>query len=206
MTLPDFLTYAVALAIAAAIPGPGVIAIVARALGAGLRPTLPMLFGLVLGDVIYLAAAILGLAYIASSFGTLFVVIKYAGAAYLVWMAIGFWRAGVTAETIDARADKGGALAGFVAGLLVTLGNPKTMVFYLALLPTLIDMTAVTMADFAILIAVTFLVLVAVMAPYAGLAGRARIFLRTPRALKALNRFAATCLGGAAIAIAARAS
>ncbi|CAJ1391433.1 MAG: LysE family translocator [Roseitalea sp.] len=205
MTLPDFLTYAIALAIAAAIPGPGVIAIVARALGAGLRPTLPMLFGLVLGDVVYLAAAILGLAYVASTFGTLFVVIKYAGAAYLVWMAIGFWRAGVTAETIDAKADGGGAVAGFVAGLLVTLGNPKTMVFYLALLPTLIDMTAVTMADFTILIAVTFLVLVAVMVPYAGLAGRARIFLRTPRALKALNRFAATCLGGAAVAIAARA-
>lgn len=178
MTLPDFLTYAIALAIAAAIPGPGVIAIVARALGAGLRPTLPMLFGLVLGDVVYLAAAILGLAYVASTFGTLFVVIKYAGAAYLVWMAIGFWRAGVTAETIDAKADGGGAVAGFVAGLLVTLGNPKTMVFYLALLPTLIDMTAVTMADFTILIAVTFLVLVAVMVPYAGLAGRARIFLR----------------------------
>jgi threonine/homoserine/homoserine lactone efflux protein len=206
MTLPDFLTYAVALAIAAAIPGPGVIAIVARALGAGLRPTLPMLFGLVLGDVIYLAAAILGLAYVASTFGTLFIVIKYTGAAYLVWMAIGFWRAGVTAETIDAKSDGDEALAGFVAGLLVTLGNPKTMVFYLALLPTLIDMTAVTVADFTILIAVTFLVLVAVMVPYAGLAGRARIFLRTPRALKALNRFAATCLGGAAVAIAARAS
>ena len=76
MTLPDFLTYAIALAIAAAIPGPGVIAIVARALGAGLRPTLPMLFGLVLGDVVYLAAAILGLAYVASTFGTLFVVIN----------------------------------------------------------------------------------------------------------------------------------
>ncbi|MCR9122068.1 MAG: LysE family translocator [Phyllobacteriaceae bacterium] len=206
MTLPDFLTYAVALAIAAAIPGPGVIAIVARALGAGLRPTLPMLFGLVLGDVIYLAAAILGLAYVASTFGTLFIVIKYAGAAYLVWMAIGFWRAGVTVERIDAKSNGGGAVAGFVAGLLVTLGNPKTMVFYLALLPTLIDMTAVTMADFTILIVVTFLVLVAVMVPYAGLAGRARIFLRTPRALKALNRFAATCLGGAAVAIAARAS
>ncbi|MBO6637122.1 MAG: LysE family translocator [Roseitalea sp.] len=206
MTLPDFLTYAVALAIAAAIPGPGVIAIVARALGAGLRPTLPMLLGLVLGDVIYLAAAILGLAYAASTFGSVFIVIKYAGVAYLVWMAIGFWRAGVTPEAIDAKADSGGALSGFMAGLLVTLGNPKTMVFYLALLPTLIDMTVVTMADFTILIGVTFAVLVTVLLPYAGLAGRARIFLRTPRALKALNRFAATCLGGAAVAIAARAS
>jgi len=206
MTLADFLTYAVALAIAAAIPGPGVIAIVARALGGGLRPTLPMLFGLVLGDVIYLAAAILGLAYIASTFGALFVVIKYAGAAYLVWLALGFWRAGVTAETIDARSGRGGPAAALVAGLLVTLGNPKTMVFYLALLPTLIDMTAVTVADFAVLMVVTFLVLVAVMVPYAGLAGRARMFLQTPRALKALNRFAATCLGGAAVAIAARAN
>ena len=83
MTLTGFLTYALALGIAAAIPGPGVIALIARALGSGFRPTLPMLFGLALGDVVYLGAAVLGLAYIASTFGTAFMVIKYLGAAYL---------------------------------------------------------------------------------------------------------------------------
>lgn len=203
MTLASFLTYAIALAIAAAIPGPGVIALVARALGSGFRPTFPMLLGLALGDVIYLSAAVLGLAYIAATFGTVFVVLRYAGAAYLAWMAISFWRSGITAETVTAR-RAGGPVASFMAGLLVTLGNPKTMVFYLALLPTLLDLSAVSATDLALLIGVTFIVLIATLSPYVMLAGRARHLLQSPKSLKVMNRFAASCLMGAAAAIAVR--
>lgn len=205
MTLAGFLTYALALGIAAAIPGPGVIALVARALGSGFRPTLPMLFGLALGDVVYLAAAVLGLAYVASTFGTAFMVIKYLGAAYLVWMAISFWRAGVTTEKVSARAA-GDALSSFLAGFMVTMGNPKVIVFYLALLPTFVDLSSVTATDFVVLIVLTFLVLVAVLTPYIGLAGRARHMLQSPKALKVMNRIAATFLAGAAAAIATRAN
>ncbi|MEM1377101.1 MAG: LysE family translocator, partial [Pseudomonadota bacterium] len=104
MELTSFVTYAVALAIAAVIPGPGVIALVANALGAGFRHTFPMVLGLTLGDVIYLAAAVLGLAYLAQTFGAAFVIIKYCGAAYLAWMAIKMWRAGITAHTVEANA------------------------------------------------------------------------------------------------------
>ncbi|MEN0001462.1 MAG: LysE family translocator [Pseudomonadota bacterium] len=203
MEWTSFATYAVALAIAAIIPGPGVIALVANALGAGFRHTIPMLIGLTLGDVIYLAAAILGLAYLATMFGSAFVVIKYCGAAYLLWMAFKMWRSGFTERTVEARAGRDAA-ATFSAGLLVTLGNPKTIVFYLALLPNLMDLTAVTATDFAVLVALTFVVLVITMTPYIALAGRARALLRTPRSLRLVNRIAATFLGGAAITIAAR--
>lgn len=203
MEITGFITYAIALAIAAAIPGPGVIALVARALGSGFRPTLPMLLGLVLGDVIYLAAAVLGLAYLAATFGSIFIVLKYAGAAYLLYMAWGFWYSGITAETIGAK-KAGGVIGAFSAGLLVTLGNPKTIIFYLALLPNLIDLSSITRLDFVALVAITFAVLVVVLLPYIGAAGRARLLLQTPRALKALNRFAASCLAGAAAAIALR--
>ena len=205
MELANFVTYAVALAIAAAIPGPGIIALVARALGSGFRPTLPMLFGLAVGDVVYLLAAVLGLAWVASTFGTVFLVLKYAGAAYLVWMAWTFWHAGVTAEDIESRKAQG-PFASAMAGLLVTLGNPKTIIFYLALLPNLFDLATVTAGDLAILIAVTFAVLFVVMVPYIALAGRARMLMRSPRALKTMNRFAATFLGGAATAIALKAA
>ncbi|MAS07013.1 MAG: lysine transporter LysE [Ahrensia sp.] len=205
MTLAGFLTYALALGIAAAIPGPGVIALVARALGSGFRSTVPMLFGLALGDVVYLSAAVLGLAYIASTFGTAFMVIKYAGVAYLLWMAVSFWRKGVTAEKVAAQ-SAGDALSSFLAGFMVTLGNPKVIVFYLALLPTFLDLSTVTPVDFGVLIVLTFAVLVAVMIPYIGLAGRARHMLQSPRALKMLNRIAASFLAGAATAIAVRAN
>ncbi|MEM8540040.1 MAG: LysE family translocator [Pseudomonadota bacterium] len=205
MTFANFLTYAIALAIAVAVPGPGIIALVARALGSGFRPTLPMVLGLALGDVVYLAAAILGLTYIASAFGTIFIVLKYAGAAYLLYMAWGFWQQGITAEKIASKkADSG--WNSFTAGFLVTLSNPKVMVFYLALLPTFFDLTVVTVLDFFLLIGLTFIVLLCVLLPYIGLAGRARAMLQTPKTLKVMNRFAATCLAGAAAAIATRAN
>ncbi|MEL6435264.1 MAG: LysE family translocator, partial [Pseudomonadota bacterium] len=168
MELSNFVTYAVALGIAAVIPGPGVIALVANALGAGFRHTFPMLLGLTLGDVIYLAAAILGLAWLAQTFGAAFVVIKYCGAAYLAWMAWKMWRSGITGQTVEANAGRN-VWATFGAGLFVTLGNPKTIVFYLALLPNLMDLTSVTPAGFATLVIITFAVLVVTMTPYIAL-------------------------------------
>jgi len=149
--------------------------------------------------------AVLGLAYVASTFGTAFMVIKYLGAAYLVWMAVTFWRAGVTTEKVSAE-TAGSAFSAFLAGFMVTLGNPKVIVFYLALLPTFLDLSTVTAADFAVLIVLTFAILVAVLTPYVGLAGRARHMLQSPGALKMLNRTAATFLAGAAAAIATRAN
>jgi len=204
MTLTGFLTYAGALAIAAAIPGPGVVALVARALGSGFRSSLFMALGLVLGDLTYLSAVVLGLAVLAQTFGTAFLVVKWIGVAYLAWLAWTFWHTGIRATTVNAERTRDGAFASILAGLLVTLGNPKTMVFYLAITPTIIDIASVTPTDFGMLVAVTAMVLLVVLVPYLVLAARARWFLSTPRALKALNRTAATVMAGAAVAIAAR--
>jgi threonine/homoserine/homoserine lactone efflux protein len=204
MTLAGFLAYSLALAIAAAIPGPGVTALVARALGSGFRSALAMSFGLVVGDLTYLTAVVLGLALVAQTFGTAFLVIKWLGVAYLTWLAWSFWKSGITPENVEARKGKGGLAASFLAGLTVTLGNPKTMIFYLALTPTLVDLRTITFADYAILAALTVVVLLVVLVPYLALAAKARWFLKTPRALKALNRTAAAFMAGAALAIASR--
>ena len=204
MTLAGFIAYSGALALAAAIPGPGVTALVARALGTGFRSALFMSLGLVLGDLTYLTAVVLGLAIVAQTFGMVFLVIKWAGVAYLAYLAWTFWTSGITAENIEARKAKGGFFASFLAGLTVTLGNPKTMIFYLAITPTIVDLKAITLADYGILALLTIIVLLVVLVPYLALAAKARWFLKTPRALKALNRTAATFMAGAAAAIAAR--
>jgi threonine/homoserine/homoserine lactone efflux protein len=204
MTLAGFITYSAALALAAAIPGPGVAALVARALGSGFRSSLFMALGLVVGDLTYLTAAVLGLAFIAQTFGAVFLVIKWLGVAYLVYLAWNFWTSGITVEKVKARKGRGGAVSSFVAGLMVTLGNPKTMIFYLALTPTLVDLRTITAVDFGILVLCTIAVLLIVLVPYLALAAKARWFLATPRALKALNRTAAAFMVGAAAAIAAR--
>jgi len=204
MTLTGFLAYSAALGIAAAIPGPGVTALVARALGSGFRSSLAMSFGLMLGDLTYLTAVVLGLAFVAQEFGMVFLAIKWAGVAYLAFLGWRFWTAGIRPETVEARNGKGGLLSSFVAGLTVTLGNPKTMIFYLALVPTLVDLHSLTVADYGVLVGCTVFVLLVVLVPYLALAARARQLLKAPRALKALNRTAASFMGGATVAIALR--
>ncbi len=204
MTLAGFITYCGALAVAAAIPGPGITALVARALGSGFRSSLYMALGLLLGDIAYLTAVVLGLAFVAQTFGTVFLVIKWVGVAYLAYLAYVFWTTGITPEAIQAKKSRADFLNSFMAGLTVTLGNPKTMIFYLALVPTLVDLHALTAFDYGMLVACTIVVLLIVLVPYLALAAKARWLLKTPRALKALSRGAATFMAGAALAIAAR--
>ena len=100
MTLTGFLTYALALGVAAAVPGPGVVALVARALSSGFGAAMAFSAGLILGDLTYLAAAIFGLSLIAEAFGAVFAVIRYGAALYLAYLAFRLWRAAGTAVRI----------------------------------------------------------------------------------------------------------
>lgn len=203
MTIASWLTYCVALFVAALIPGPGITALVARALGQGFRTSYPMALGLILGDLFYLTAVVLGLAWLAQSFGLVFMVIKYAGAAYLAYIAWQLWRAGMTIEVARERKPLDGVKC-FVSGLTLTLGNPKTMLFYIGIVPALLDLSAVDLTGYAILVGSTCMVLLIVTMPYMMLAGKARDWLQEPDKLKILNRTAAAFIGGAAAVIVAR--
>jgi threonine/homoserine/homoserine lactone efflux protein len=205
MSFTALFAYAAALFIAAAIPGPGITAIVARALGSNFRETFFMGLGLVLGDMTYLTAVILGLAFVAQTFTEVFVVIKIAGALYLGYIAYKLWTAGLLPQDIAAKKSSSIGMS-FLSGLLVTLGNPKTMLFYVALVPTLIDIDSIGLREYGILLVTTFAVLLVVLIPYMMLASRARILLKQPRALQALNRVAASILAGTAAFIATRAA
>lgn len=198
MTPTSLAAYCLALAIAAAIPGPGVVALVARSLGSGFRHGLAFLGGLVLGDLAYLAAACFGLAIVAEAFGEVFTVIRYLAAAYLAYLAVVLWRSAGEMGRIEAMASERMSKS-FLAGFVVTLSNPKTIFFYLALLPTLLDLSRIGLRDFAVLVPATALVLVVVLTPYAALAWRARAALRRPEMLARLNRSAAAILAGAAV-------
>jgi threonine/homoserine/homoserine lactone efflux protein len=205
MSFTALFAYAAALFIAAAIPGPGITAIVARALGSNFRETFFMGLGLVLGDMTYLTAVILGLAFVAQTFTEVFIIIKIAGALYLGYIAYKLWTAGLLPQDIAARKSSNISMS-FLSGLLVTLGNPKTMLFYVALVPTLIDINSIGLREYGILLATTFVVLLVVLVPYMMLASRARMLLKQPRALQALNRVAASILAGTAAFIATRAA
>lgn len=204
MDLAGLLVFATALFLAAASPGPGVAAIVARVLGRGMNGALAFTAGVAVGDVVWLTVAVVGLAAVAQAFHGVFLVIKYCGAAYLLFLAWKLWTAPVLPNAVeaDARREHPGKL--FLGGLAVTLGNPKVMVFYLALLPTLLDVARVDALAYAELVAVTLGVLGAVFAAYVGLAARARRLFASPRAIRAMNRGTGAVMAGAAAAIAAR--
>ncbi|KHJ55771.1 lysine transporter LysE [Aureimonas altamirensis] len=198
LSVTQLLPFCIALAIAAAVPGPGVVALIARALGSGFGHGLAFAGGLILGDLTYLAAACFGLAMIAEAFGEFFVVVRIAASLYLAWLAFKLWRSAARPQTVEGAA--GGSLRGsLAAGYLITLSNPKTIVFYLALLPTLMDLSHVSLPSFLMLACATVLVLTLVMTPYAALAARARGFMARPGRLERLNRSAAAILAATAV-------
>ncbi|WP_182086053.1 LysE family translocator [Aureimonas sp. ME7] len=197
MTFAAFLAYSLALGVAAAIPGPGVVALVARTLGSGFRHGVAFSIGLTLGDLTYLAAACFGLAVLAEAFGEVFVVIRYGASLYLAYLAWKLWRSAVDLSRIEAeRSSRLGS--SFSAGYLITLSNPKTIVFYLALLPTIVPIDRIHLTDFAVLAGLTTLVLLVIMTAYAGIAARARDALRRPSILTRIHRGAATVLAATA--------
>ncbi len=204
MDLAGLLVFATALFIAAASPGPGIAALVARVLGRGPQGAVAFSIGVAVGDVVWLTFAILGLAAIAQAFHGVFLAIKYAGAAYLLYIAYKLWTA--PAETLDTTAETAAEspIRLLMGGLALTLGNPKPIVFYLALLPTILDLTQVTLLGYAELVAATFAVLAVVFAIYIGLAARARRLFTSPKALRILNKSTGAIMAGAAAAIAAR--
>ena len=196
--------FAFALLMNAASPGPSIAALVSRVLVRGWRDVAPFVAAMWLGEAVWLTLAAAGLATLAERFHLGFLVIKYCGVAYLVYLAWQMWSAPVDAGEAKGLSGHRGALRMFFAGLTVTLGNPKIMVFYLALLPTLVDLGALTFMDWATLTATMFLVLASIDLAYIVMAARARRLLRSPKAVRLANRTGALAMGGAAAAIASR--
>ena len=195
------LLFAAILAMAIATPGPSTAALVGRVLVGGLGGVGRLCAGLVLGDLFWLLCAVSGVAVLAHRAGDVFVLIRYLGAAYLLYVAWRLWRA----APASAR-DEGGRDASrpLLAGMALSLGNPKTMIFYLAVLPGVVAMDALAPADVLVLLAIATVVAGTVLAAYALLAERLRRHLDSPSAVARINRGSALLMVCAAAAIATR--
>jgi threonine/homoserine/homoserine lactone efflux protein len=202
MTLTNLLVFALALCVAAGSPGPSIAALVARVLTNGLRDVLPFLAAMWLGEALWLGCAVAGLAVVARTLGVVFLLIKFVGVAYLLYLAWKMWFAPTDVSKGELPSGQS-AWRMFGAGLTVTLGNPKIMMFYLALLPTIVDLDRVRGAAWLELTAVTLVVLMSVDLAWALLAVRARRLLTSRKAVRVANRASATMMAGAAAVIAA---
>lgn len=157
-----------------------------------------------IGDIVWLTLAVLGLAMVAQTFHEVFALLKYAGAAYLLYVAWKMWKAPAAAPDIAPVGLRESRLRLFLAGLAVCMGNPKTMVFYLALLPSILDVTRIDGLAFLELSMVTLSVVGMVFAFYVGVTLRARRLITSAKAVQRVNRGSSVVMAGAAIAIATR--
>lgn len=198
LSIHSLLLYCGVYAVAAAVPGPGIVSIVARALGQGFRATVPAVIGMAVGDWILMTLSAFGLAFVAREMGSLFLIVKLAGAAYLVFMGYKYW----TAPVEDVVSEPGSARRGFVAQLALTLGNPKAIAFMVALLPTVVDLSRLNAVGYIELSSVSFLLLPAVSLAYAALAAQVRGFLASRAARRRVNKGAAVVMVGAGIGVA----
>lgn len=203
MTFTSLFIFAGALLVAAGSPGPSIAALVARVISRGFRDVFPFLAAMWIGEAIWLSMAAFGLAFVAQTFHLAFVIVKWVGVAYLAYLAWKMWTAPVAVGDGGMPSEDSPAKL-FLAGMAVTLGNPKIMMFYLALLPTIIDLDSVTVLGWAELTLTMALVLVAVDLAWVLAAAQARKLLRSERAMRVANRISAAAMGGAAAAIAAR--
>ncbi|MGG6107967.1 LysE family translocator [Pantoea sp. SJZ147] len=185
----ELLPYVLALGLAAAIPGPGMTAIVARSLNGGSLAGLAALVGVIMGDLFYLTLAVFGLGVVAHTYTALFTLINWAAALYLGFLAWQFWSYQPHAINIDQKVTHQQLASAWLSGLSITLGNPKTIAFYLAILPLVISLETISLKFWGtVLVPVTAAVLLAVGAMFILAAMKIRVFLTSPQSLQIMYK------------------
>ena len=198
MTLESALTFLLAIFIFGITPGPGVFALLARAMVSGARSCISLSVGMIVSDIIYLILACLGLATIAEHWSEVFTIIRLAGAAYLLYLGYKLFMAKpIVNRDGGQKPQTEGALASFIQGFLISASNPKVILFYIAFLPTFMDLTVLSQQDIIVASALTFIGLLSGLMLIAFSADRAASLLQTPTAVRRLNRSAGGIMMGA---------
>ena len=191
----SYLLYCGLYAVAIATPGPAVIAIVARALGSGFRSVVPGSLGILVGDLILMTLSAFGLAMVAKAMGQWFLIVKIIGALYLLYLGYKYWTAEVSED--PQSAVKEGFGRGFLAYLGLTLGNPKAIVFFAALLPVAVNPRDLNWIGYLQLFAATCVLIPAITLGYAALAAQLSRFVASRKARKRINKGAGAVMAGA---------
>lgn len=204
VTLTELGLFAVAMFLLVASPGPFVAALAARSAALGKRSGTAMALGASLTETVWIAAALLGLGAIAEAHGWALVVLKYVGAAWLIWIGLRllFTRHSLVKPDADGLTREP-LWRAFTTGALLNLGNPKAALFYMAVFPGFFDMTALTWIDGLIILAVAFPIGLGNDLAYVWAASRARRFLSNRRAARHVDQVSGGVLTSAGVAIAA---
>ncbi len=188
MGLSETLTLLAIMIPLAAMPSASVALVVARSLAGGRAHGASVAAGIVAGDLLFVAMALLGLALLAQQLGSLFALIRYAAGAYLIYLGLRLLRPPAAPLS---RAEGGAGsrlLTDFLAGLLLTLGDLKAILFYASLFPLLVDLSQVGVRDVLLIVLVTALAVGGTKLVYVLAAERLAARLHDKRAPAGLRR------------------
>ncbi len=193
MSIDSLFALFCAMLILAIVPGPAVFAIIARSFSSGKLQAFYMTAGIILGDYIFIILALFGLSALAEIMGTAFIIIKYLSAAYLIWLGIKMLR--TKTESIDIEASHNSSLiSNFLTGLLITLGNPKAILFYVGFFPAFVNVSEVTLSDTSLIMLAATVAFGSVNMCYSLLAVKAKNTFKSPNAATIINKAAGSIM------------
>lgn len=202
-SLLDLTFYFGAIFLLFATPGPVWVALIARALSGGFHSAWPLALGVVVGDVIWPLVAIFGVSYLVSVYADFMVVLKIIGVIMFVIMGVQLVRKPARAMgASDTRLTRPGIWAGFIAGVLVILSNPKAILFYMGALPSFFDFRTITIWDMVAICSISLVVPLLGNVMLAAMVDRMRVFLASPQAVRRLNVGSGVALIGVGLLIA----
>lgn len=187
VSISELALYALAMVVLTITPGPVWVATIARALSGGFRQAWPLTLGVALGDVAWSVLAVLGVGWVASTFGDIMSVFRYVAAAIFLLLGLAVLRHSGDPIGRDGRLTRPGLWAGFAAGLVVIISNPKAILFYMGFLPGFFDLAAIGPLDVAAIAVVSFAVPMLGNLGLALLVGHARGLLTSPKAIRRMN-------------------
>ncbi len=196
MTLPSWIAFTLAYTLMALAPGPVILLVVSYAITNGRRTALAVVAATALGDATCLSAAVLGLGALLAASETAFVVLKLAGAGYLVFLGVKLWRAPPVPPVNEPGASVRPVWRVFLHAYLTTVLNPKSVLFFMVFVPQFMDPHAPLLPQLVPMLASVLVCGTVVDGSYSVFAGSLRRFIRAPRAQRAVNRVT----GGALVA------
>ncbi|MBW6416199.1 LysE family translocator [Celeribacter sp. PS-C1] len=194
ITPGDLGLYAFALLILFLTPGPVWLAMLARALSGGFNAAWPLALGVVIGDVLWSLLAILGVSWIVSEFDGFLTVLRWVAVVMFLVMGALLIRNADKQIAADSRLTRPGMWAGFVAGLVVILGNPKAILFYMGFLPGFFDLSSLTVSDIVAICAISAVIPLVGNLILGASVGAVRKIMTSPQALRRMNISAGSLL------------
>ncbi|WP_298772345.1 LysE family translocator [uncultured Shewanella sp.] len=203
MSIISLFTLMGAMLLLAIVPGPGVFAIIARAFSSGFSRGVAMTMGMLVADYLFIVLALFGLSALSTVMGTAFIVIKYVSAVYLIWLGYKLLSSRATKMDVEANAQSS-LKSSFMTGLIVTLGNPKAILFYVGFFPAFVSIDTVSVFDAGLIMLAATVAFGSVNLGYAFMAVKAKGIFKSSNTFNVINKTAGSIMVSTGVLVAVK--